>query len=144
MMFRRNKGSQTIEFALIILPLMILVLVGFELVRLMWVTMVFESAVSSAIRDARTMIPSPTVAEKMREHIAQFPLLSLDNIQVDAPSYADSVASLASGQLVSSPQAMLAQYRINYQFQFLLAPKFSESLPSVTNLNRTVLVSYDA
>ena len=58
--------------------------------------------------------------------------------------YADSVASLASGQLASSPQAMLAQYRINYQFQFLLAPKFSESWPSVTNLNRTVLVSYDA
>ena len=34
MMFRRNKGSQTIEFALILLPLMMLVLVGFELVRL--------------------------------------------------------------------------------------------------------------
>ncbi|NOH71553.1 pilus assembly protein [Vibrio pectenicida] len=144
MALRRQSGSQTIEFAMVILPLMMVFLVGFEVVRLMWVTMIFESAVSSAMRNARTMTPSSFVEEQISDQIAKFPLLTAGNIQIDIPRYADSVASLASGDLISSHQATIAEYKIRYHFHFLLAPRLSEAFPSMTTLSRTVMVSYDA
>ncbi|GLT19114.1 hypothetical protein GCM10007938_28960 [Vibrio zhanjiangensis] len=143
MTFRSQSGSQTIEFAMVILPLMMVVLVVFEVVRLMWVTMVFESAVMSAVRSVRTMVPSAIVEEQIRTHIAEFPLLTLENIQVDTPRYADSVASLASQQWVSAQYAVVAEYHIHYQFRFLLAAKLTQAFPALTTLSRTVMVSYD-
>ena len=37
MVMKRHSGSQTIEFAMVIVPLMIVLLAAFEFARLMWV-----------------------------------------------------------------------------------------------------------
>lgn len=144
MVMKRHSGSQTIEFAMVIVPLMIVLLAAFEFARLMWVTMIFESAVNAAVRDVRTLPPSTTLDGQIRARIASFPLLDLEKIDIDPPRYSDSVQSLELGRTTTSLTAVMAEYHIRYRFTFLLVPALSETFPSVASLSRTVLVSHDA
>ncbi|MER2496683.1 TadE family protein [Vibrio neptunius] len=144
MAMKRHSGSQTIEFAMVIVPLMIVLLATFEFVRLMWVTMIFESAVNAAVREIRTLPPSTMLDNQIRDRIASFPLLDLEKIDIDPPRYSDSVQSLALGIKVTPLSAVMTEYQIRYRFSFLLVPALSEKFPSVASLSRTVLVSHDA
>ena len=46
---KRQRGSQSLEFAMIALPFVLLLLATFELTRFLWVNMVFDSAVNQAM-----------------------------------------------------------------------------------------------
>ncbi|NOH53535.1 pilus assembly protein [Vibrio coralliilyticus] len=144
MVIKKQSGSQTIEFAMVIVPLLIVFLAVFELTRFLWTGFILDSAVASSAREVRVLTASSDVLNKMKNVIAGFPLLKSESITVTATKYADSVESLANNNMTSVSNAVLAEYQISYQFSFVVVPYLAEQFPSVSELKRTVLVSYDA
>ncbi|KLN66727.1 MULTISPECIES: TadE/TadG family type IV pilus assembly protein [Vibrio] len=140
---KRQQGSQTLEFAMIALPFVLLILAIFELTRFLWINMIFESAVNSAMREVRVLSPSYTADQKFAARIAEFPLLRSEDIEVSQPRYAKTFAQLAQKTSVSSSQAILGEYSVSYRFAFLVVPRLNEAFSEVMTLKRTVVVSYD-
>ncbi|MDN3612286.1 TadE/TadG family type IV pilus assembly protein [Vibrio ostreicida] len=143
MVVKKQSGSQTVEFALVLVPLMILLLATFEFTRLMWVKIIFDSAVEAAVREVRVLPPSPMVDRRIQDRIAAFPLLKFSQIKVGEPRYADSIQSLANNKSIGSSGAIISHYQIVYQFSFVLIPRLSEQFSEHLTLTRQVLVTYD-
>lgn len=140
---KRQRGSQSLEFAMIALPFVLLLLATFELTRFLWVNMVFDSAVNQAMRVARVIPPAYAADQSVKEKIASFPLLEEEKIELSAPRYAASVSDLAHYRMASSSQAKLGQYIVKYHFSFLLVPKLSAVWQESMTLQRVMVVAYD-
>lgn len=140
---KRQQGSQTVEFALVALPFILLLLAIFELTRLLWVNMAFESAVNKAMRTARVMAPSYTTDQMIRTEIASFPMIDQEHLALSVPRYAKSLSDLANYRQSSASEASLGQYIVTYDFSFLLVPQLSDQFPQATQFKRAVLVAYD-
>jgi len=140
---KRQQGSQTLEFTMVALPFVLLILAIFELTRFLWINMIFESAVNSAIREVRVLSPSYTTDQKFVARIAEFPLLRIEDVEVSQPRYAKTFAQLAQSSSVPASQAALGLYKVSYRFSFLVIPRLSDVFAEVTTLKRTAVVSYD-
>jgi len=141
---KKQAGSQTLEFAMIALPFLILILAIFELTRFLWVNMVFDSAVNHALRVARVMEPSYIADQAFKAKIGEYPLIDSAKLEVTQPIYAKTISDLANTHYTSSSQAQLGQYTVTYSFAFLLVPKLSEYFVELVSLERTVVVAYDS
>ncbi len=138
-----QRGSQSLEFAMIALPFVLLFLAIFELTRFFWINMVFDSAVNQAMRVARVIPPVSTADQRIKEKIASYPLLEEEKVELSAPRYAGSVSDLAYYRMTSSSQAKLGQYTVKYHFSFLLIPRLSAVLQESMTLQRVMVVAYD-
>ena len=144
MKITQQNGGQTVEFAMISLPFMVLFLALFEVVRLFWIAFIFEYAVNKSSREVRAMTPSSVVGEYIKHKIAEFPLLVAEQVTVLQPRYAESVVSLAKNRLAPSVlNASLAEYEIVYKASFVLLPRLLAPLSEVTEFRRVVLISHD-
>ncbi|TFH93248.1 TadE/TadG family type IV pilus assembly protein [Vibrio ouci] len=140
---KRQRGSQSLEFAMIALPFVLLLLVIFELTRFLWINMVFDSAVNQAMRVARVMPPTYAANQSVKAKIASYPLLEEEKVELSVPRYAGSVSDLAHYRMTSATQAKLGQYTVNYHFSFLLIPKLSAVWKESMTLQRVMVVAYD-
>ncbi|KPL96547.1 TadE/TadG family type IV pilus assembly protein [Vibrio splendidus] len=146
-MFSRQKGAQTVEFAMLVVPFLILIIGFFEICRLLLVNIILDVAVNAGVREAKTRPISPISDQAFAETIAKFPLISKDKISLSSPLYAENFSDLVNEKPVSKSRAVLGEYKVSYSFSFALLPnlstQFSESIGNMTTLKRKVLVSYD-
>ena len=146
-MLSRQKGAQSVEFAMLVIPFLILIIGFFEICRLLLVNIIFDVAVNAGVREAKTRPISPNSDLAFTESIAQFPLISKDKISLSSPLYAENFSDLVNNKSVSKSRAVLGEYKVSYSFSFALLPnlstQFSESIGNMTTLKRKVLVSYD-
>jgi hypothetical protein len=140
---KRQRGSQSLEFAMIALPFVLLLLAIFELTRFLWLNMVFDSAVNQAMRVARVIPLAYATDQSIKEKIASYPLLEEEKVELSAPRYAGSVSDLAQYRASYSSQAKLGQYTVKYHFSFLLVPKLSAAWQKSMTLQRVMVVAYD-
>lgn len=140
---KRQRGSQSLEFAMIVLPFVLLLLAVFELTRFLWLNMVFDSAVNQAMRVARVIPPASAADQSVKEKMASFPLLEEEKIELSAPRYAGSVSDLAYYHMTSASQAKLGQYTVKYHFSFFLVPRLSAVWQESMTLQRVMVVAYD-
>ncbi|NOJ06687.1 TadE/TadG family type IV pilus assembly protein [Vibrio splendidus] len=146
-MLSRQKGAQTVEFAMLVVPFLILIIGFFEICRLLLVNIILDVAVNAGVREAKTRPISPISDQAFTETIAKFPLISKDKISLSSPLYAENFSDLVNEKPVSKSRAVLGEYKVSYSFSFALLPnlstQFSESIGNMTTLKRKVLVSYD-
>ncbi|MDP2588689.1 MULTISPECIES: TadE/TadG family type IV pilus assembly protein [Vibrio] len=146
-MLSRQKGAQTVEFAMLVVPFLILIIGFFEICRLLLVNIILDVAVNAGVREAKTRPISPISDQAFAETIAKFPLISKDKISLSSPLYAENFSDLVNEKPVSKSRAVLGEYKVSYSFSFALLPnlstQFSESIGNMTTLKRKVLVSYD-
>lgn len=147
-MLSRQKGAQSVEFAMLVIPFLILIIGFFEICRLLLVNIIFDVAVNAGVREAKTRPISPISDLAFTESIAQFPLISKDKISLSSPLYAENFSDLVNNKSVSKSRAVLGEYNVSYSFSFAFLPnlstQFSESIGNMTKLKRKVLVSYDS
>lgn len=147
-MLSRQKGAQSVEFAMLVIPFLILIIGFFEICRLLLVNIIFDVAVNAGVREAKTRPISPISDLAFTETIAQFPLISKDKISLSSPLYAENFSDLVNNKSVSKSRAVLGEYNVSYSFSFAFLPnlstQFSESIGNMTKLKRKVLVSYDS
>ena len=146
-MLSRQKGAQSVEFAMLVIPFLILIIGFFEICRLLLVNIILNVAVNAGVREAKTRPISPISDQAFAETIAKFPLISKDKISLSSPLYAENFSDLVNEKPVSKSRAVLGEYKVSYSFSFALLPnlstQFSESIGNMTTLKRKVLVSYD-
>ncbi|MGF1753182.1 pilus assembly protein [Vibrio makurazakiensis] len=146
-MMKRQSGSQSLEFTMVLIPFLILILGFFELSRLLLVNIIFDSAVSAGVRDVRSLAGGLRSEQTFIKKIGQFPMLETDKLTVSPPLYGKTISDIANLASVSYADAKLGEYKITYEFSFVLLPglseKFTESVGNFTTLSRKVLVSYD-
>lgn len=147
-MLSRQKGAQSVEFAMLVIPFLILIIGFFEICRLLLVNIIFDAAVNAGVREAKTRPISPISDQAFAETIAKFPLIDKSKLVLDrSPLYAENFSDLVNNKSVSKSRAMLGEYDVSYSFSFALLPnlstQFSESIGNMTTLKRKVLVSYD-
>ncbi|MEZ8235979.1 TadE/TadG family type IV pilus assembly protein [Vibrio splendidus] len=146
-MLSRQKGAQSVEFAMLVIPFLILIIGFFEICRLLLVNIILDVAVNAGVREAKTRPISPISDQAFAETIAKFPLISKDKISLSSPLYAENFSDLVNEKPVSKSRAVLGEYKVSYSFSFALLPnlstQFSESIGNMTTLKRKVLVSYD-
>ncbi|MEZ9535198.1 hypothetical protein A165_21370 [Vibrio tasmaniensis ZS-17] len=147
-MLSRQKGSQTVEFAMLVVPFLILIIGFFEICRLLLVNIILDVAVNAGVREAKTLPISPISDQVFAETIAKFPLIDKSKLVLDpSPLYAENFSDLVNEKPVSKSRAVLGEYKVSYSFSFALLPnlstQFSESIGNMTTLKRKVLVSYD-
>ncbi|PTO93327.1 TadE/TadG family type IV pilus assembly protein [Vibrio splendidus] len=146
-MLSRQKGAQSVEFAMLVVPFLILIIGFFEICRLLLVNIILDVAVNAGVREAKTRPISPISDQAFAETIAKFPLISKDKISLSSPLYAENFSDLVNEKPVSKSRAVLGEYKVSYSFSFALLPnlstQFSESIGNMTTLKRKVLVSYD-
>lgn len=147
-MLSRQKGAQSVEFAMLVIPFLILIIGFFEICRLLLVNIIFDVAVNAGVREAKTRPISPISDLAFTESIAEFPLISKDKISLSSPLYAENFSDLVNNKSVSKSRAVLGEYNVSYSFSFAFLPnlstQFSESIGNMTKLKRKVLVSYDS
>lgn len=147
-MLSRQKGAQSVEFAMLVIPFLILIIGFFEICRLLLVNIIFDVAVNAGVREAKTRPISPISDLAFTESIAQFPLISKDKISLSSPLYAENFSDLVNNKSVSKSRAVLGEYNVSYSFSFAFLPnlstQFFESIGNMTKLKRKVLVSYDS
>ncbi|WP_439146338.1 TadE/TadG family type IV pilus assembly protein [Vibrio sp.] len=147
-MLSRQKGAQSVEFAMLVIPFLILIIGFFEICRLLLVNIIFDVAVNAGVREAKTRPISPISDLAFTETIAQFPLINKDKISLSSPLYAENFSDLVNNKSVSKSRAVLGEYNVSYSFSFAFLPnlstQFSESIGNMTKLKRKVLVSYDS
>lgn len=147
-MLSRQKGAQSVEFAMLVIPFLILIIGFFEICRLLLVNIIFDVAVNAGVREAKTRPISPISDLAFTESIAEFPLISKDKISLSSPLYAENFSDLVNNKSVSKSRAVLGEYNVSYSFSFAFLPnlstQFFESIGNMTKLKRKVLVSYDS
>lgn len=146
-MMRQQKGSQSIEFAMVLIPFLLLFIGFFEISRVLLVSAIFESAVSAGVREVRVLPQGLRAEQTFRDEIDQFPMLDVDNLTITATAYGVSLNDIANVVPVLKRDAILAEYQITYNYELVILPGlsdyFSDSIDDMTELNRRVLVSYD-
>ncbi len=146
-MKHRQKGSQSLEFTMILIPFLILMLGFFEISRLLLINSLFESAVSAGAREVRSLPKGFRSEQAFANKIGQFPLIDVHNLSISTSLYGKTLQDIAHSTSVSRQEAKLAEYQITYKYTFTFLPSlsdtFSDSIGSLTTLKRRVLVSYD-
>ncbi|MEZ9268171.1 TadE/TadG family type IV pilus assembly protein, partial [Vibrio splendidus] len=141
-MLSRQKGAQSVEFAMLVIPFLILIIGFFEICRLLLVNIILDVAVNAGVREAKTRPISPISDQAFAETIAKFPLISKDKISLSSPLYAENFSDLVNEKPVSKSRAVLGEYKVSYSFSFALLPnlstQFSESIGNMTTLKRKV------
>ncbi|WP_261886623.1 TadE/TadG family type IV pilus assembly protein [Vibrio pomeroyi] len=147
-MLSRQKGAQSVEFAMLVVPFLILIIGFFEICRLLLVNIILDVAVNAGVREAKTRPISPISDQAFAETIAKFPLIDKSKLVLDrSPLYAENFSDLVNNKSVSKSRAVLGEYDVSYSFSFALLPsltaQLSEPIGNMTTLKRKVLVSYD-
>lgn len=144
----KQNGSQTVEFAMVLLMLFLLFLIIFEIALFLWTSMMFNSRVDSAVRQARTMAPSYSADIRMKENISsETGLIDAKNLTLSPPFYAKSIGDLVSRRSVTKAEAQLGLYEITYNYELTFLPFFSKDqlkkIGKVFEFKRVAVVSYE-
>ncbi len=99
------KGAQTVEFAMLVVPFLILFIGFFEICRLLLVNIIFDVAVNAGV-PGKTRPISPISDQAFAETIAKFPLIDKSKLVLDpSPLYAENFSDLVNEKPVSKKQS---------------------------------------
>ncbi|GEM75721.1 TadE/TadG family type IV pilus assembly protein [Vibrio sagamiensis] len=146
-MLSNQKGAQSVEFAMIVLPFLLLSIGFFEICRLLLVHLLFDVAINAGARDVKTRLTSPVSEQVFIEAVAKFPLIEKNNITLLDTLYAKSFSDLLNNKQAPKNQAQLGEYNVHYAFSFALLPSLSIFLSKPADdkitFKKKVLVSYE-
>lgn len=148
MMIKSQQGSQTVEFAFLCLPFIILLFAFIEVSRFLLTNTLFEIAVTTAARDIRTSTQGIASENLFVQRVGEFPLLKASKLDV-AADYAIDIKELTKKNYTvpafvkGSEITPVAVFTSSYQFQFLLIPALTGSITEMVTFTKTVLVTYE-
>lgn len=141
--FKEEKGSVAVEISLIFIPLIFIILLIFELCRIVYISSSLDLAVAEASRYAAisTMTEEnyqTVFYDKLNKDIPLWPLLTKDeNIYVDV-NYCSTINDIIADNCNNiADQKSLAIYKVGYNYTLLFSILPTGSLNSY--LQRTVV-----
>lgn len=141
--FKEEKGAISVEISLIFIPLIFIILLIFELCRIVYISSALDLAVAEASRYAAisTMTEEDYQAvfySKLNKDIPLWPLLTRDeNLYIDV-SYYNTINDVITNNCdKNAEQKSLALYNVGYNYTLLFSFMPTASLNSY--LKRTVV-----
>lgn len=141
----RQDGSQTVEFALTLIPFFVLLLLVIELCRFMLTANLLDAALSTAARQVVRVNDKQDILQLLRQEIDEqnWPLFNNGRITLEGRYYVDLKALVLNEFTSDYQNQMYGEYQLTYAYQMLSIEGFGDNSSAIKQFERTVLVAHE-
>jgi len=139
--FKEHKGAAAVEFAIVLIPLILLVFGAIEFGVLLYNQQVItnasrEGARAGIVSQSPRVTPaeiSTIVNDYAADHLITFGTNNLPTLNPDPPTGYAADAGFGTDLTV----------RVTYQYEFLVIPNFIPGLNNISNMTATTVMKYE-
>ncbi|MCG7496167.1 pilus assembly protein [Vibrio sp. Of7-15] len=117
----RQRGGQTIEFALTLLPFMCMFIIFIEICRFLLVNSLLDSALAKSTFEQTSTTVNDDIAVSIKENIDanNWPLIQMDKLKIEGRYFSDFNELVDDNSVTSHTNQPYAQYKLTYTMEFM-------------------------